>query len=78
MTAFHLLPTLRARKIIRTLEKAGFVQDRQKGSHVVLRHPTKKCHTVVPVHAGEDIHKSLLMDIIKQAELDLQEFLNLL
>lgn len=37
MVAFHLLPALRARKIIRTLEKAGFVQDRQKGSHVVMR-----------------------------------------
>ncbi|HBL39532.1 TPA: hypothetical protein DDZ10_02565 [Candidatus Uhrbacteria bacterium] len=78
MTAFHLLPSLRARKIIRALEKAGFVQDRQKGSHVVMRHPTKKCQTVVPIHSGEEIHKSLLMDIIKQAELSIQEFLNLL
>ena len=78
MVAFHRLPSLRARKIIKALEKAGFVKDRQKGSHVVMRHPTKKCQTVVPVHSGEEIHKSLLTDIIKQAELEIQEFLDLL
>lgn len=75
MAAFHLLPTLRARKVIRALERAGFVQDRQKGSHIVMRHPKRKCQTVVPIHAGEDIHKSLLLDIIKQAELSVEEFL---
>lgn len=78
MVAFHLLPSLRARKVIRTLEKAGFMQDRQKGSHVVMRHPTKKCQTVVPVHSGEEIQKPLLMDIIKQAELTVDQFLDLL
>lgn len=35
MVAFHELPSLRARKVIRALERAGFVKDRQKGSHTV-------------------------------------------
>lgn len=43
-----------------------------------MRHPKKKCQTVVPVHTGEDIQKPLLMDIIRQAGLSIQEFLDCL
>ena len=35
------LPTLSARKIIQALEKAGFVLQRQRGSHYQMKHPTK-------------------------------------
>ena len=72
------MPSVRASKVIRALERAGFVQDRQKGSHVVMQHPQRKCQTVVPVHKGETIQKGLLMDIVKQAGLSVEEFLKLL
>ena len=75
---FHKLPALRAREIIRALERAGFVQDRQKGSHLVLLHPDSGFRTVVPVHSGETVHKALLVQIIKQANLDIDEFIALL
>jgi predicted RNA binding protein YcfA (HicA-like mRNA interferase family) len=76
--AFHKLPALRAREIIRALHHAGFIADRQKGSHVVMKHPEKGLHTVVPDHGGEDISKGLLMAIIEQSGLSVDEFLDLL
>ena len=75
---FHRLPVLRARQIIHVLERAGFVRDRQKGSHLIMYNPRTKARTVVPVHAGETTHKALLVDIIRQSELEFDQFLDLL
>ena len=75
---FHKLPSLRAKQIIRALERGGFVLDRQKGSHAVMVHPTSKARTVVPVHSGETIQKALLVEIINQANLSIDDFLELL
>ncbi|MGA2736362.1 MAG: type II toxin-antitoxin system HicA family toxin [Bryobacteraceae bacterium] len=49
------LPSLTARKVVRALKRAGFVEDRQRGSHLVLMHPETKARTVVPIHAGQTI-----------------------
>ena len=32
------LPVVSGRDVVRALEKSGYVQDREKGSHIVLRH----------------------------------------
>jgi predicted RNA binding protein YcfA (HicA-like mRNA interferase family) len=41
--------------VIRALKRAGFVEDRQRGSHLMLIHPESNARTVVPVHAGKTI-----------------------
>lgn len=66
-----------ARKIIKLLSKLGFKIVRKRGSHVVLKHPDGRL-TVVPVHAGEEIGKGLLLKTIKDTELSKEEFLRLL
>ena len=48
------LPALTGDRIIKALAKAGFIVDRQRGSHVYLKHPDGRA-TVVPVHKGESI-----------------------
>lgn len=48
------LPTLTGKEIVSILKKAGFVVERQRGSHVFLKHPDGRA-TVVPVHSGETI-----------------------
>jgi len=78
MVSFSLLPHLRARQVIKILEKIGFEVDRQKGSHIVMINKINKRVTVVPDHRGKTIKKSLLMEIIKQAGLDIKDFLDLL
>ena len=68
------LTPLPARKVLRALEALGFRRSRQKGSHVFLQHPDGRS-TVVPVHAREEIGRGLLWKIIKDAEVDVDEFL---
>jgi predicted RNA binding protein YcfA (HicA-like mRNA interferase family) len=72
------LPALTARKVIRALKRAGFVEDRQKGSHLILIHPGKKARTVIPVHGSRTIKKPLLRAIIRDANLSIEEFVALL
>jgi predicted RNA binding protein YcfA (HicA-like mRNA interferase family) len=72
------LPALNARKVIRALKRAGFVEDRQKGSHLILIHPGTKARTVIPVHGSKTIKKPLLRAIIRDANLSVEEFVALL
>jgi predicted RNA binding protein YcfA (HicA-like mRNA interferase family) len=53
------IPTLKPKAVIRALEKMGFLEIRQKGSHKQFRHPDGRA-TTVPVHAGRDISPILL------------------
>ncbi len=78
MVSFSQLPNLKAKQLIRILEGIGFSVSRQKGSHVILVNEQSGLRTVVPIHAGETIKKSLLMEIIKQVNLTVESFLELL
>jgi predicted RNA binding protein YcfA (HicA-like mRNA interferase family) len=69
------LPILSGKKIIKALNKIGFIPVRQRGSHVFMRHPDGR-RTVVPVH--EEVNKSTLMDILSQTKLTKDELLKLL
>jgi len=71
------LKPLSARKVIKVLTKIGFKVERQRGSHVVLKHSDGRV-TVVPVHSGEKIGRGLLLKIIKDVKLTREEFLELL
>jgi len=72
------LPALKAREVIRALERAGFVISRTSGSHCRLIHsidPVRK--VTVPVHST-DLKRGTLRSIIAQAGLTVAEFLALL
>ena len=72
------LPSLTARQVIAALHRAGFLDDRQKGSHLILIHPGKSARTVVPVHPGKTIKEPLLRGIIRDADLTLAQFIDFL
>lgn len=71
------LPTLHVRKLIKALEQAGFIFDRQTGSHFILRNPLTRKTTCVPKH-GKDVKRSLMKEILQQAGLTEEEFRELL
>lgn len=72
------LPSLKARQVIRALERAGFFIDHIRGSHHYLKHPEKtNLLIVVPVH-NKPIKRGLLHAIIKDAGLSREQFLELL
>ena len=66
------LAALTPHKVIRLLKKHGFVEARQTGSHLVLRHPDSGRMAVVPVHAY-DIPRETLMTILKHAGIRIQD-----
>ena len=60
--------------MIKFLEAKGFKQSRQKGSHIFFRHPDGKT-AVVPVHKGEDLGKGLVSRILRDMEVEKEEFM---
>jgi predicted RNA binding protein YcfA (HicA-like mRNA interferase family) len=68
------LPRLSGAEIIKILEKMGFFQARQRGSHVVMKknntEGTVGC--VVPMH--REVATGTLHSILKQARLTPEEF----
>ena len=71
------LPRLTGKEVIAALRKIDFDVIRIRGSHHFLRHPDDRC-TVVPVHSGETIGIGLLNQILKDCQLDREEFRNLI
>ena len=70
-------PRLTGQKVIAVLKKGGFEVLRIKGSHHFLTHPDGR-RTVVPVHRGEIIGPGLMLKILRDCELERDEFLELL
>ncbi|MBC7232715.1 MAG: type II toxin-antitoxin system HicA family toxin [Chloroflexi bacterium] len=71
------LPVLKAGQVLRVLEKVGFKVARQRGSHARRKHADGRVVTV-PVHIGQDIGRGLLRKILRDAELSLEELMELL
>ena len=67
------LPRLRGREVLAALRRAGFLVLRVKGSHHFLQHPDGR-RTVVPIHSGEIIGPGLFNNILKDVEVELEEF----
>jgi len=69
------LPLLPAKEVIAALHRLGFQDRHQKGSHVKLGHPDGRI-IVIPLH--NTIDRYTLKGALKDADVDLQDFLNAL
>ena len=69
------LPRISSREVIRALERLGFEQIRQTGSHVVMKKTTEKGEIgcVVPVH--RELKVGTLSGILKQAQITVEELI---
>ncbi|MGK7904974.1 MAG: type II toxin-antitoxin system HicA family toxin [Hormoscilla sp.] len=67
------LPSLTGREVIAALRKVGFEVARVRGSHHILIHSDGR-RTIVPVHAGETIGAGLLAQIMRDCEMNREEF----
>jgi predicted RNA binding protein YcfA (HicA-like mRNA interferase family) len=68
------LLVLKPREVARLLERLGFVEVRQRGSHRQYRHADGRGMTV-PFHAGRDISPTLLRKVARDVGLTVEEFL---
>jgi len=69
------LPRVSGAEAIRALERLGFSQFRQRGSHVVLKRvgPERVAGCVVPLH--KELASGTLRGILKQARVTPEEFI---
>lgn len=71
------LPIVSGQETIRALEKIGFQIVRQKGSHVRMKHEDNRVVTI-PVHGNKSLGKGLLRKILRDAELTVEQFREIL
>ena len=72
------LPIVSGKKLVAALLKAGFIEIRQKVSHVSMEKITtdNTYRTVIPMH--RELAKGTLLDILQQTGLNKDELLKLL
>ena len=58
---------MKSSELVRLLKKDGWFVVRQKGSHMVMEHPTKKGQIVCPAHGSSEVGKGLELKIKKDA-----------
>jgi predicted RNA binding protein YcfA (HicA-like mRNA interferase family) len=68
------LPVLSGEDVLKALERLGFKQLRQRGSHVVIRRGS--VGTVVPLH--REVKTGTLAGILRQAQVSQDDFLGAL
>jgi predicted RNA binding protein YcfA (HicA-like mRNA interferase family) len=71
------LPSLKPKELVAVLERAGFSLKRHTGSHAILYKSGIPRPISIPVHP-KDLPKGTLRAIIRQANLTVDDFLNLL
>jgi predicted RNA binding protein YcfA (HicA-like mRNA interferase family) len=72
------LPQIKGDRLVNALSKRGWNVDRTRGSHVIMRHESKpETKIVVPVHR-KPIKPAVLSNILKRAELSVEEIKELL
>ena len=72
------VPSLNYDKVVRALQRDGWVVVRQKGSHIRLQKHTEQETLKLTVPAHRPIKRSTLSYILKQAKLDVDHFKKLL
>lgn len=68
------LPVLKPREVVARLERLGFAEVPQRGSHKQFRHADGR-QTTVPFHQGRDVAPPLLRQICCGVEIEPDAFL---
>ena len=71
------LPRVPASKVIKVLERVGFVLARQSGSHKIYKNREGK-RVTVPYHSGKILHPKVLRSILRDADLTVERFKELM
>jgi len=68
-------PRITADQALRALHRLGWRQDRQRGSHLSLKHPDRPGQRVtVPLHTGRVLRPKTLASMLEQAGIGVEEF----
>lgn len=67
------LPVVKARQLLKTLNKLGFLKHHQVGSHIQLKHMDGR-RTTIPYHPAREIRRGTLKAIIEDLDMTVEEF----
>ena len=70
------LPSVSGERAVRVFQKAGWIKDRQRGSHLILIKPGHPSSLSVPQH--REVAPGTLRALIRAAEMSVDEFAALL
>jgi predicted RNA binding protein YcfA (HicA-like mRNA interferase family) len=71
------LPVVSGRDLVKALAKTGYLQDHQRGSHIVLRQEAQP-HRRLTIPDHKELARGTLRAIIREAGLTVEELLKLL
>lgn len=69
------LPSVTPANLIKIVRKFGFIEQKQKGSHLHLKRIGDNKRITIPIHKGRDIPKGTLTAILKDAGISIEEFI---
>lgn len=72
------LPLIKDRELIRALKRLGFFEHQERGtSHLVFAHHDGR-RTTVARHPGKDVPRGTLRAILRDINISIQEFVDIL
>ena len=69
------LGSYRGEEVVRAFQRAGWEITRQRSSHVILEKEGYEATLSIPVHKGKNVKRGTLRDLIKDARMSVDEFL---
>lgn len=72
------LPTITGKDAVKAFSRDGFVVDRIKGSHRMMKKPGHPLLLTVTVHGNKNLKPGLLKSLIRSAGLTVEQFTELL
>ena len=62
-------------QVVRAFQKVGWKVTRHRSSHVILEKEGYEATLSVPIHKGKNVKRGTLRDLIKDAKINVNEFL---
>ena len=72
------LPVISGKDAVKTFEKLGYVQIRQTGSHIRMKHISDNSKKPITIPNHRVLGKGLLRKLLRDAEISVEDFVSLL
>ncbi|MCK4476450.1 MAG: type II toxin-antitoxin system HicA family toxin [Methanophagales archaeon] len=72
------LPVISGKEAVKCFEKLGYEVVRQKGSHIRMRHKSDESKKPLTIPKHKVLGKGLLRKLLRDAEISVEEFFELL
>ena len=69
------LGSYKGEEVVKAFQRAGWKIARQRSSHIILEKEGHEATLSVPVHKGKNVKRGTLRDLIRDAKMSMDEFL---